>query len=56
MACNIVKFDKVAQRLIGEDVFGPPGGWGSMSETIIRLGFVLLLAGFLFRKKIFIRI
>ena len=56
VACNIVKFDKLAGRLIGDGVFAPPGGLGSMSETIIRLGFVILLAGFLYRKKIFIRI
>lgn len=56
VTCNIVKFDRLAQRLIGEDVFAPPGGLGSMSETIIRLGFVVLLAGFLYRNKVFIRI
>jgi predicted acyltransferase len=56
LVCNIVKFEKIAGRLIGEGYFAPPGGWGSMSETIIRLGLVVLLAGFLYRKKIFIRI
>ncbi len=56
MACNIVKFDKLAGRLIGDGVYAPAGGLGSMSETVIRLGFVVLLAGFLYRKKVFIRI
>jgi predicted acyltransferase len=56
MVCNVVKFDKLAGRLIGDDVFAPSGGLGSMSETVIRLGFVVLLAGFLHRNKVFIRI
>ena len=56
LLCNMVKFDKLAARLIGEGVFAPPDGVGALSETIIRLGFVVLLAGFLYRKKVFIRI
>lgn len=56
MVCNIVKFDKLAARLIGEGAYAPPGGLGSMCETVIRLGFVVLLAGFLYRRKVFIRI
>ena len=56
MTCNIVKFDSLAQRVVGGEGFALPGGWGSMCETIVRLGFVLLLAGFLYRKKVFIRI
>ena len=56
MVCNIVKLEKIAARLIGEGAFAPPGGVGSMCETVIRLAFVVLLAGFLYRKKVFIRI
>ena len=56
MVCNMVKFEGIAGRLIGEGDSAPPGGLGSMSETVIRLGLVVLLAGFLYRKKVFIRI
>ncbi len=56
MICNMVKFEKLAARLIGEGVYAPAGGMGSLCETVIRLGFVVLLAGFLYRKKVFIRI
>jgi len=56
MVCNMVKFERLVARLIGDGSFAPPGGFGSMSETILRLGFVVLLAGFLYRKKVFIRI
>ena len=53
---GIVRFDRLAGRLIGEDVFAPPGGWGSLAETVVRLGLVVLLAGYLYRKKVFVRI
>jgi predicted acyltransferase len=56
MICNIVRFDRLAGRMIGEEYFAPTGAVGAMSETIIRLGLVILLAGFLYRKKVFIRI
>jgi predicted acyltransferase len=56
MVCNLVKIETLAARLTGDGYFAPPGGWGSLSETVIRLGFVVLLAGFLYRNKVFIRI
>ncbi len=56
LVCNMVKFEELAALVIGEDEFALPGGIGSMSETVIRLGLVVLLAGFLYRKKVFIRI
>ncbi len=56
MVCNMVKFEGLAARLIGGEDYAPAGVCGAMSETVIRLGFVVLLAGFLYRKKVFIRI
>lgn len=53
---NMVRFDGIARFLIGEGIFDQRDGLGSMSRTVVNLGCILLLAGFLYRKKIFIRI
>ena len=54
--CGEVRFADVARFLIGNGLMGQPGGFGSLSRTFVNIGCLLLLAGFLYRKKIFIRI
>ncbi len=56
MVTNILEFRKLAERLTGGGFWAPPGGVGALATTAVSLGFVLLLAGFMYRKKVFIRI
>jgi predicted acyltransferase len=69
MAWNIIDFGKVARRLVGGDVqtalqwamakAGQPA-WGEPAGKLmlaaVALGLVLLLARFLYRRKIFLRV
>jgi predicted acyltransferase len=56
MTWNLVNFDRIAERLIGGDEWALPGALDAAATAVISLGMVLLLAGFLYRKKVFIRI
>ncbi len=56
MACNLVDFQKITARLVGGGVWAPEGGLGAIATTTVSLGLVLMLAGFMYRKKVFIRI
>jgi predicted acyltransferase len=56
MTCNLVDFRKITARLIGGSYWEPEGGMGSVAVTVVSLGLVLMLAGFMYRKKVFIRI
>ena len=56
MVCNLVDFEKITSRLVGGGNWAPEGGLGAFAATAISLGLVVLLAGFMFRKKVFIRI
>jgi len=56
MACNLFNFPRIAGRFTGLDDWAIEGGIGAVANTVISLGFVLLLAGFMYRKKVFIRI
>ena len=56
MTCNLVDFQKITARLIGGSYWAPEGGMGAIAPTVVSLGLVLMLAGFMYRKKVFIRI
>jgi len=56
MARNMVEFDKLAARLAGGPVQDALGEAGDLGIAIVGLGLTLLLARYLYRKQIFIRI
>ncbi len=56
MTCNLVEFRKIAERFVGGGHWAPEGGMGATATTVVSLGLVLMLAGFMYRKKVFIRI
>jgi predicted acyltransferase len=56
MVCNLVDFQQITARFVGDDYWEPQGGMAAFAATAISLGLVVLLAGFMHRKKVFIRI
>lgn len=56
MVCNLVDFEKITSRFVGGGNWASEGGLGAFAATAISLGLVVLLAGFMYRKKVFIRI
>lgn len=58
---GIVGFEPVARRLVGGDfaasidALGAPGA-GRLLSHVVALGFVIALAGYLYRRKIFLRV
>lgn len=57
MACNLVDFRQLASRLVGGDLqetLGDP--WGKLLLATVSLGLTLLLARFLYRRQIFLRL
>ncbi len=56
MVRNLVDFNAITGRFVGADYWAPEGGPAALAAAVITLGWVVLLAGFLYRKKVFIRI
>ena len=56
LAANVFEFEDIAKRFVGGDVFTALGRYGELAVTTVSLGLVLLLARFLYKKKIFIRV
>jgi predicted acyltransferase len=55
MARNLVEFRKIAGRFVGDTAFFP-NPVTDLTTTCVSLLLIILLAGFLYRKKVFIRI
>ncbi|MCC6144288.1 MAG: DUF5009 domain-containing protein [Candidatus Hydrogenedentes bacterium] len=56
MAWNLIDFEEIAARFAGGPIHDSLGAAGDLGVTAVSLAFVLLLARFLYNKKIFIRI
>ena len=56
LAHNIVDFPDLADRLVGGPVQAALGVYGGLLNTAVVMGMSFLLAYFLFRKKIFLRV
>ena len=56
IVCDEIRFSDLARLLIGGAIFDIPNGPGALARTVVNIGGLLLLAGTLYRKKIFIRI
>lgn len=56
LVVNVVKFNYIARRFVGGDLYAALGSYGNLAVTIVSLGLVLLLARFLYNKKIFLRV
>jgi predicted acyltransferase len=56
MARNLVDFSRITDRFVGAGHWAPEGGLAALASAAVTLGWVVLLAGFLYRRKVFIRI
>jgi predicted acyltransferase len=56
LAVNIVEAPKLAERFVGGDIHTRCGPYGDLLVTAVSLGLVLLLARFLYRRQIFLRV
>jgi predicted acyltransferase len=61
MANNLINFAEVAQTLVGGDVAGlldrtVTQGTGNLAVNALGLAFAVALAGFMYRRKIFVRV
>jgi predicted acyltransferase len=56
LSIEIVDFRGLAQRLVGGDVFAVLGSYGNLAVTIVSVASVCLLARFMHRKGIFLRL
>jgi hypothetical protein len=61
MANNLINFAEVSQRLVGGDVAelldrAVTSGTGNLAVNGLGLAFAVALAGFMYRRKIFVRV
>ena len=56
LAVNILDFEDVARRFAGGDLHDALGSFGNLALAAVTLGLVLLLARFLYNRKIFLRV
>ena len=56
LAVNILEIEKLAQRFAGGDLYDALGSFGDVVLTTVALGLVLVLARFLYRRQIFLRV
>ncbi len=56
MAVELVPFDEIAQRLVGGDVAHWLGRFAAIVAAFVQLALAWLLVGWLYSKRIFIRI
>ena len=56
MVKNLVDFNKITARFFGLTDWVPQQGVTALAAAAVTLGWVVLLAGFMYRKKVFIRI
>lgn len=56
LAARIVSFDDLAMRFVGGSVKAAAGAYGDLLVGIVSMTLVLVLANFLFRRKIFLRL
>ena len=56
MACNIIKFNVLSERFVGGNVKAAMGIYGDLLVAVVGMGLVLVLANFLYRRKIFLRL
>jgi predicted acyltransferase len=53
---NMVDFDELAQRFVGGNIKAALGTYGDLCVSLVSLGLIILLAFYLQRKKIFLRV
>ncbi len=56
LLANVVKFDEIAKRFVGGDIFDSLGPWGNVLLIAVALSLELIVARFLYNKKIFLRV
>jgi predicted acyltransferase len=56
LASNVIDFDHLALRFVGGNVKNVLGQYDELAVCIVSLGFILLLAWFLHRKRVFLRV
>jgi predicted acyltransferase len=56
LAVNVVDFDQIANRFVGGQLNHSFGAYGRLIVALVSLVLVFGLAGFLYRKKIFVRV
>ena len=60
MVSNVVNFGSLSERFVGGDVLGALngvwGGFGDLSQALVSILLCILLAGFLYRRKVFLRL
>lgn len=56
MAENLVDWEKIAARFVGGDIHKAAGDYGDLLIAIVAVSMLVALAGFLYKKKIFIRL
>lgn len=53
---NMVDFIGIASRLVGGDIAEACGAWGETLEAATALALVIALSGFMYKKRVFIRV
>jgi hypothetical protein len=56
LAFHLVRFGDFARALVGGPIQKLLGQWGEMAQAIVVLALVFALVGFLYRRKIFLRV
>jgi predicted acyltransferase len=56
LAFHLIRFSDFAQSLVGGPVQRCLGQWDEMAQAIVIVALVLALVGFLYRRKIFLRV
>ena len=56
MAVNLFKFEPIAKRFVGGDIQRMLGIYGPLAIALVSMGLVLLLAQFLYKRRIFLRL
>jgi predicted acyltransferase len=56
VVANVVNFRKVADRIVGGDIYHALGGYGELVKAAVVLAMVLWLVKFLYDRRIFLRL
>jgi len=56
MAASLINFQHIARRFVGGEIERSLGDFGTLAVAVVALALELLLVGFLYRQKLFLRL